>query len=160
MEPETIEVTPAVGEAEVAVARQLFIEYVESLNLDLEYQGFTAELTDLPAVYAAPRGCLLLARAGDEIVGCVAVRPLDASTCELKRLFVRPRYRGHGAGRRLVESAIHAARVAGYAEMKLDTLETMTSARRLYTELGFRETSPYNEKHVPGTCFYSLALET
>lgn len=142
----------------VATARNLFREYAQAIATDLEYQGFAAELAALPAPYLPPNGALLIAHAGADVAGCVALRPLDAHTGEMKRLYVRPAYRNLGLGKRLVEAVIHASRKAGYSELRLDTLAGMASAQALYRELGFVEIPPYNETHLPGTRFYALRL--
>lgn len=146
------------GTEPIAVARELFREYAEAIGIDLEYQGFSAELASLPAPYAPPAGALLLARSGGQVAGCVAMRPLGEGIGEMKRLYVRADYRGSGLGTILVEAVIHAARKAAYRELRLDTLDTMESARALYGRLGFVEIRPYSEKYLPGTRFYSLAL--
>ena len=142
----------------VATARLLFREYADVIATDLEYQGFAAELAGLPAPYVPPRGALLLAHAGGEVAGCVALRPLDGRTGEMKRLYVRPDYRSWGLGKRLVEAVIHSARQAGYSELRLDTLPAMAAAQALYERLGFAEIPAYNDTHLPGTRFYALEL--
>lgn len=144
----------------VEIARALFREYAEAIGTDLEYQGFSAELAALPSPYMPPRGALLIAQAGPDVAGCVALRPLDAHCGEMKRLYVRPAHRKSGLGKRLVEAVIDAARVAGYRELRLDTLPGMASAQALYHRLGFIEIPPYNAKHLPGTRFYSFDLST
>lgn len=144
----------------VETARSLFREYAEAIATDLEYQGFAAELAGLPAPYAPPNGALLIAHAGANVAGCVALRPLDSRTGEMKRLYVRPAYRSLGVGQHLVEAAIQAARQAGYSELRLDTLPSMASAQALYHRLGFVEIPPYNNAHLPGTRFYALKLAT
>ncbi len=144
----------------IATARSLFREYAEAIGTDLEYQGFAAELAALPAPYLPPNGALLVAHAGSELAGCVGLRPLDGRTGEMKRLYVRPPYRSWGLGKRLVEAVIHAARQAGYSELRLDTLPSMASAQALYHRLGFVEIPPYNHTHLPGTRFYALKLAT
>jgi putative acetyltransferase len=151
------------GPGLVATARDLFREYAEAIGTDLEYQGFAAELDALPAPYTAPEGALLIARVGADVVGagvagCVAMRPLGTGIGEMKRLYVRPGYRGTGLGRRLVEAVIDAARGAGCDELRLDTLPAMASAQALYRRLGFVEIPAYNDAHLPGTRFYSLKL--
>jgi putative acetyltransferase len=151
-------ITQARTEADLARVRELFLEYAESIGIDLEYQGFSKELAALPGKYASPTGELLIAFVNGEAAGCVALRTLDSSTLEMKRLYIRPSSRGLGLGKRLVESAIAAARERGYAELRLDTLETMAAARALYSSLGFAEIPPYGEAHIPGTKFYALAL--
>jgi ribosomal protein S18 acetylase RimI-like enzyme len=142
----------------IAIARQLFNEYAIAIATDLEYQGFSAELARLPAPYVPPRGALLIAFIGADIAGCVAMRPLDSSTAEMKRLYIRAAYRGLGLGKQLVEAVIQAAQQAGYRELRLDTLPSMASAQALYRRLGFMETPPYNSAHLPGTRFYALKL--
>jgi ribosomal protein S18 acetylase RimI-like enzyme len=141
----------------ISDARTLFREYADAIGTDLEYQGFTAELAALPVPYVAPDGALLIAHVGADIAGCVGLRRINAGTGEMKRLYVRPEYRRDGLGQRLVEAVIHAARAAGYRELRLDTLASMTSAQALYRRLGF-EIPPYNETYLPGTRFYALAL--
>ena len=143
---------------ELAAIRALFQEYSEALDVDLEYQGFTAELVHLPGAYAAPDGALLLARIGDAVAGCVALRRLDEQVCEMKRLYVRPAHRGLGLGAMLVEAAIENARRLGYVEMWLDTLHTMIGAHQLYRRLGFREIAPYGQAFAPGSRFFGLRL--
>jgi ribosomal protein S18 acetylase RimI-like enzyme len=155
--PEII-LTQASSPELVDTARDLFREYAQAIATDLEYQGFAAELAALPAPYVPPAGALLIAHAGTDVAGCVALRPLDAHMGEMKRLYVRPAYRSVGLGRRLVEAMIHAAREAGHRELRLDTLPGMTSAQALYRQLGFVEIPPYSETHLPGTRFYALRL--
>ncbi|RPH48035.1 MAG: GNAT family N-acetyltransferase [Lysobacterales bacterium] len=142
----------------VATARGLFCEYAEAIGTDLEYQGFAAELAALPAPYVPPDGALLIAHVDADVAGCVGLRPLDSFTGEMKRLYVRPAYRGSGLGKRLVEAVIHAARDAGYSELRLDTLPSMASAQALYHRLGFLEIPAYNTTFLPGTRFYALRL--
>ncbi len=128
--PDPILLAPAETPADLDCVRELFTEYQHWLGIDLCFQGFEAELRALPGDYAPPGGCLLLARAGDEAVGVVGMRPLDGQACEMKRLWVRPPRRGRGLGRRLAEAVVEAGRRAGYAAMRLDTLA------RLEEELG------------------------
>jgi len=144
----------------VATARGLFREYEQAIGTDLEYQGFSGELAVLPVPYVPPRGALLVAQVGPDIAGCVALRPLDMHRGEMKRLYVREAYRKSGLGKRLVDAVIEAARHAGYRELQLDTLASMTSAQALYRRLGFVEIPPYNTAHLPGTRFYSLDLSS
>lgn len=146
------------GSELIATARMLFREYAEAIGTDLEYQGFSAELAALPAPYVPPRGALLIASIGDDVAGCVALRPLDETAGEMKRLYVRSAFQGLGLGRRLVEAVMEAARHSGYRELRLDTLASMESAQALYRRLGFIEIAPYNTSHLPGTRFYSRTL--
>jgi GNAT superfamily N-acetyltransferase len=148
----------AAAPGEVPLVRELFREYVDALGVDLSFQGFDDEVAALPGDYAPPRGALLVAVDGSETAGCVALRPLDAAACELKRLYVRPAYRARGLGRALSLAAIAEARRLGYARMRLDTLPSMGAARRLYASLGFREIEPYRFNPVVGTQFLELEL--
>ncbi len=146
------------SEADIATIRVLFREYAASIGVDLEYQGFSAELAALPGKYAPPTGELFMAVDAGEPAGCVALRALAPNITEMKRLYVRPSARGTGLGKRLVEAAISSARQGGYGELRLDTLATMDSAQALYRSLGFVEIPAYGDAHVPGTVFYALTL--
>jgi putative acetyltransferase len=144
---------------DVPAVRQLFEEYADSLGFDLSFQEFERELADLPGEYAPPTGRLLLAVTEEgDAVACVAVHKLDGRTCEMKRLYVRPEFRGTGLGRRLARAAIDAAREIGYERMRLDTVPSMAEAQRLYESLGFREIEPYRFNPVSGTRFMELDL--
>jgi ribosomal protein S18 acetylase RimI-like enzyme len=142
----------------VARIRKLFVEYSESLEVDICFQGFAEELATLPGDYARPAGRLLLAFRGDEVVGCGALRPLSSDLCEMKRLYVRPAFRGKGAGRAMIDAVISSAREIGYKRMRLDTLPSMGAAIAIYRSLGFREIAPYRANPVPGALFFELDL--
>lgn len=149
----------AENDADVAVVESLFRAYAASLDVDLAYQDFEAELAGLPGQYAAPRGLLLLARDIDGTpLGCVACRPLREDICEMKRLFVAPAGRGRGLGRLLVRRLFADARALGYREMRLDTLASMTAAQALYRAEGFEPTTPYYDTPVAGTVFMRRPL--
>ncbi len=141
-------------------ARDLFREYGEEIQVDLSFQNFDEELIQLPGKYAPPSGRLFVALFNGRPAGCVAIRRLESDTCEMKRLYVRPYYRGTGIGRRLAQAAIDAARAIGYRAIYLDTLPTMTTAAGLYGSLGFREIPPYYDSPIQGTRFMKLDLES
>jgi GNAT superfamily N-acetyltransferase len=148
---------------QIALARELFLEYAKALSVDLCFQDFASELQELPGKYAFPAGRLLLAYHNDtgasaHLAGCGALRPLSAEICEMKRLFVRPEFRGHGIGRAITLALISAAREIGYRAMRLDTLPEMREAHKLYEELGFREIAAYCSNPVEGVRYLELDL--
>ncbi len=151
-------IKPAETPHELEAVRNLFREYEAYLQVDLCFQNFEEELACLPGKYAPPRGALLIALIGGRAVGCVALRGLDTDMCEMKRLFVRPEARGTGLGRQLAEEIVARAKAMGYATMRLDTLDRLTEAMRLYASLGFRKTAPYYDNPLPGVVYWALAL--
>jgi len=155
----TVDIVPVTGPGPDADAvRDLCLEYGESLGFNTCFGGFEQELISLPGVYAPPRGSLLLAKVGADAAGCVGVKPLEGAACEMKRLFVRPRFRRAGVARLLARSAIERARSAGYRTMYLDTLPTMLEARALYRALAFAPCAPYYDNACLGSDCFELAL--
>jgi ribosomal protein S18 acetylase RimI-like enzyme len=151
-------VRAAVVPDEVPVVRELFREYADGLGTDLCFQGFAGELATLPGRYVPPGGGLWLAVEGDQIAGCVALRSLDPERAELKRLYVRPAFRGGGVGRVLAEHVLAAAVDFGYRRVCLDTLPSMSAAIVLYRSLGFRDIEPYYPNPVPGAVYLGREL--
>ena len=151
---ESIRLIVPEGEQQMDAVRAIFRDYADSLSVDLGFQGFEAELVNLPGSYAAPSGGLLLALVGGDVAGCGAFRRLTdvdyPNACEMKRLFVRPGFRRLGLGRLLARELIDRATQAGYSTMLLDTLDEMEAARELYVTLGFVEVPPYYYSPVAG----------
>lgn len=153
-----MEMREATFPSDLPVVRGLFEEYAAGVGVDLCFQGFAAELAGLPGRYAAPDGGIWLAVEGDMAVGCVALRPLEAGRCEIKRLYVRPSGRRAGVGRRLVEEVLRAAAAKGYERVCLDTLPSMGGAIVLYRALGFAEVAAYTHNPVPGALYMGREL--
>ena len=144
---------------EVESARALFLEYAQWLGFSLCFQNFDQELAGLPGKYVPPSGRLFLAIENDEVAGCVALRQIADGVCEMKRLYVRPEFRGTGLGRKLAEQIIESAREIGYESMRLDTLpEKMDRAIAMYEAFGFKRIEPYYENPVEGAAFMELKL--
>lgn len=144
---------------QLAEARRLFREYAEDLGVDLCFQGFAEELAHLPEKYGPPHGALLLAVEDEQTIGCVALRKLQDRVCEMKRLYVKPRFRGKGIGRALAAAIIEKAIALGYSTMRLDTLENLKEAVNLYASLGFKESRPYYDNPLPNVVYWELDLK-
>lgn len=157
-----VSLRPAQFPDDLQTVRDLFLDYQAGLGIDLCFQGFEAELAELPGAYAPPTGALLLACVDGEPAGCCAMRPLyntdHLNACEMKRLFVRPAFRGFGLGRLLVERVLSDGQLAGYTTMLLDTLSDMETARALYQEMGFVEVAPYYHNPIPGAHYLKVDL--
>ena len=145
--------------AALPIVHDLFREYATWLDIDLEFQNFERELADLPGAYAPPRGALLLAWADESVAGCVAMRPLESRICEMKRLWVRPDFRGRGIGEALARAIMLRAARSGYARMRLDTLPGMKKAQAIYGTLGFRPIGPYYRNPDACTVYLEADLE-
>jgi ribosomal protein S18 acetylase RimI-like enzyme len=144
---------------QIAQARELFLEYAQSLGFSLCFQNFDQELAGLPGDYAPPQGRLLLAECQGQLAGCVALHPLEPGVCEMKRLYLRPQFRGQGLGRALAERIIAEARQIGYRCMRLDTVgPVMKDAVAMYRKLGFKEVAPYRANPIAGAMYMELEL--
>ncbi len=152
------DIVPAAGAERIEQVRALFREYQRWVDEPCCFAGFERELAELPGEYTPPAGGLLLAYADAAPAGCVALRRLGEGACEMKRLYVRPPYRGRGLGRRLAETAVGAARAAGCRALLLDTLPKMAPAIALYGALGFVPRGPYAAAPTPGARFFELRL--
>lgn len=154
-----ISFTQATSPAEIAQARELFLEYAQSLGFSLCFQNFDNELANLPGDYSPPDGRLLLAEYEGQIAGCVALHKLEDGVCEMKRLYLRPAFRGRGLGRTVADRIISEARQIGYERMRLDTVEpVMKDAVAMYRRIGFREIAPYCKNPMAGALYMELKL--
>jgi ribosomal protein S18 acetylase RimI-like enzyme len=157
-EEHTIEFKYIIGQDMIGVIRKLFLEYAQSLQVDLAFQDFEAELEGLPGKYGPPDGILILALVNGEEAGCVAIRKITEKICEMKRLYVRDCHRGLGIGKALVNIIIETAIKMKYQYIRLDTLPTMKSAQALYSSFGFYDIAPYVYNPIEGTKFMELKL--
>jgi ribosomal protein S18 acetylase RimI-like enzyme len=154
----TLRITEARWPDDRATVAALFGEYVSSLAEDISFQNVSDELAGLPGKYARPGGVALIARDGADAAGAVAYRMVEPGVCEMKRLYVRPAFRGRDIGRELANELIEDARARGYRTMLLDTLASMSSARALYRDLGFVTVAPYYDNPLPGVAYMALEL--
>ncbi|MEX2202059.1 MAG: GNAT family N-acetyltransferase [Dongiaceae bacterium] len=154
----TVTIRPAAGVSDIETIRALFLEYAATLDFSLCFQGFDAELANLPGDYAPPQGGLWLAELDGASVGCVALRPIESGVCEIKRLYLRPAARGRNLGRRLTETVLEHARARDYRAMRLDTVDAMVAAQSLYRALGFHEIEPYGDHRHSRLRYFELAL--
>ncbi len=154
----SVSTVQVISEKEIQLARDLFLEYQHAIGIDLCFQNFDEELRSLPGEYAPPPGRLLLCFESQELAGCIALRRIDEMICEMKRLYVRPAFRGKHIGRLLADMIIQDARSIGNSAMRLDTLPTMTEAVTLYRSLGFRPIQPYRPNPIAGALFFELDL--
>ena len=153
-------VVPARTPIEMISAAALLRAYAKTLPVDLAPQGFSQELASLPGAYAPPGGELLLAKRGDHVLGCIALKPLEPQVAEIKRLFVRPQARGKGIAKALIQTAIAIAAQLGYNEIKLDTLPEMEGAIALYKANGFAPIPPYGSHPYPGLVTLGKSLRS
>jgi putative acetyltransferase len=154
----TIRITEVRWPGDHAAVESLFREYVSSLAEDISFQDFESELAGLPGKYARPGGVVLIARDADSPAGAVAYRMFEPGVCEMKRLYVRPAFRGRGLARDLANELIEDARARGYRTMLLDTLASMCAARSLYRDLGFVPVEAYYDNPLPGVMYMALEL--
>ena len=143
---------------DIETIKELFLEYARSLGFSLCFQNFQKELDELPGIYSPPEGILYLAVMSDKPAGCVALKPIDQGICEMKRLYVRPQYRGNGIGKALAMKVINKARELSYQKMRLDTIHTMKEAIALYRSFGFYEIPPYYPNPIEGALYLELSL--
>lgn len=153
-----IKILEAKSAEDIEKAGILFLEYANSLEIDLDFQDFYEEIESMPGKYAPPSGCIYLAYINDKLAGCAALRKFEEDFSEMKHLYVRPEYRGEKIGRELAESIISKAREIGYSHMRLDTLSSMEKAISLYISLGFKEVGPYYYNPYEGATYFELDL--
>ena len=154
-----VKITEANTKEFVERAKELIREYAQSLEFDLKFQDFDKEMENFPGQYAPPMGCLYIAMDENQPIGCVALRDLGQGICEMKRLYVKPLFRGQKVGKLLAEIVIKAAKNMGYDYMRLDTVPSMKQANTLYNALGFKQIVPYRFNPIEGATFFELNLK-
>jgi len=158
---ELFTISQAETPVQIAQVRELFLEYANSLGFSLCFQNFEQEVAALPGDYAPPGGRLLVANYERQLAGCAALHSIDGDICEMKRLYLRPAFRGKGLGRALTERILQDARAIGYRRLRLDTVgPVMQDAVAMYHRMGFQEIAPYRANHMPGTLYMELDLNT
>lgn len=153
------QIIPAIGNEYIKQAKELIQEYALSLGIDLGFQGFTQEMADFPLQYSPPGGFLFVVKYENNAVGCVGLRELGSGICEMKRMYVRPSFRGKGLGKALVKAVIDQARDMGYTSIRLDTIPSMKEAINIYASMGFQEITPYRFNPVKGAKYFELRLK-
>lgn len=154
-----VKITEANTKEFVEIAKELIREYAQSLEFDLKFQDFDKEMENFPGQYAPPMGCLFIAMDENQPIGCVALRDLGQGICEMKRLYVKPFFRGQKVGKLLAEIVIKAAKDMGYDYMRLDTVPSMKQANTLYNALGFKQIVSYQLNPIEGATFFELNLK-
>lgn len=153
-----IEIKKIASAEDLEDVKQLFREYANFLQVDLCFQGFESELAKLPAKYAEPEGSIFLAKVNEMPAGCIALWKLEDGVCEMKRLYVKPEFQGLGLGKQLANVLLEEAKLKGYQKMKLDTLQRLSAANNLYTNLDFTKTIPYNINPEEDVVYYEKEL--
>lgn len=153
-----IEIKKIASVEDLEDVKQLFREYANFLQVDLCFQGFESELAKLPAKYAEPEGSIFLAKVNEIPAGCIALWKLEDGVCEMKRLYVKPKFQGLGLGKQLANVLLEEAKLKGYQKMKLDTLQRLSAANSLYTNLDFTKTIPYNINPEEDVVYYEKEL--
>ena len=153
-----LKIIEAKSKEQIEIVCDMFKEYAEYLQIDLDFQNFNEELASLPGDYSSPFGSILLAYFNNNLAGCVALRKYNKKICEIKRLYVKKNYRSLKIGRKLTQEIIDKARIIGYKSIRLDTLPTMKKAINLYLSLGFSEIKPYRHNPIEGARYFELKL--
>jgi putative acetyltransferase len=153
-----INIIPADFSKHLLLIKSLFEEYASTLGFSLDFQNFADEINTINIMYSPPEGNVYLAFADQTPAGCIAVRKLEKNICEMKRLYVKPKYRGFGIGKSLAQKSIQFAKESDYKLIKLDTVRSMSEAIGMYKKMGFIQTAPYNSNPLPDAVFFTLYL--